>query len=141
MLVVNRRLRIPLREFRFTFARSSGPGGQNVNKSNTKAILRWSVGTSPSLPEAARGRFLERFKRRINAEGVLTITSQRFRDQGRNVADCLEKLRALLEDATRVTAPRRPTRPTRAARARRQVVKRQTSEKKRLRRGPREPFE
>ncbi len=141
MLVVNHRLRVPLREFRFTFTRSSGPGGQNVNKSNTKAILRWSVGTSPSLPEPARRRFLERFKRRINSEGVVTITSQRFRDQGRNVADCLEKLRALLEEAARVDPPRRPTRPTRAARARRRAVKRQISDKKRLRRGPREPFE
>ena len=52
MLVVNGRLRIPLKEFDFTFARSSGPGGQNVNKVNTKAMLRWDVTGSPSLSEA-----------------------------------------------------------------------------------------
>ena len=58
MLVVNDQLKIPLREFNFTFARSSGPGGQNVNKLNTKALLRWPVMKSPSLPEAVRRRLL-----------------------------------------------------------------------------------
>ena len=134
MLVVNPRLKIPLKEFRFSFARSSGPGGQNVNKLNTKALLRWQVTTSPSLPAAVRQRLLARCRRRINAEGELLITSQRFRDAGRNVADCLEKLRALLATAAVAPKPRKPTKPTRASVERRLDQKRKQSQKKRQRR-------
>jgi len=63
MLIITPQLQIPLREFQFTFARSSGPGGQNVNKVNTKALLRWPVMTSPSLPEAVRQRLLPKCRR------------------------------------------------------------------------------
>jgi ribosome-associated protein len=134
MLVVNDRLKIPLREFRFSFARSSGPGGQNVNKLNTKALLRWAVLKSPSLPEPVRSRLLARHRRRVTAEGDLLVSSQRFRDAGRNVADCLEKLRAMLSEAAAVPRPRRPTRPTRASVERRLGQKRRQSQKKRRRR-------
>ena len=136
MLVVNSRLKIPLREFRFTFARSSGPGGQNVNKLNTKALLRWPVVHSPSLPEAVRQRLLARYARRITAEGDLLVSSQRFRDAGRNVADCLEKLRAMLAEAAVAPKRRKPTRRTRASVERRLEGKRQQAEKKQRRRPP-----
>jgi len=134
MLIVNSRLKIPLREFRFTFARSSGPGGQNVNKLNTKALLRWPVVASPSLPEAVRRRLLARHGRKVTAEGDLLITSQRFRDAGRNVADCLEKLRTMLAEAAVVPKHRRPTRPTKASKRRRLENKRRQSQKKQQRR-------
>ena len=136
MLVVNRRIQIPIREFRFSFARSSGPGGQNVNRVATKATLRWSVTASPNLPEDARARFVERFRRRITREGELVLSSQRFRDQGRNVADCLEKLRAMLLEVATPRRRRKPTRPTRAARERRLREKRRTSARKLLRARP-----
>lgn len=136
MLVVNPRLKIPLREFRFTFARSSGPGGQNVNKVNSKATLRWRVAHSPSIPEAVKARLVARYGRRINAAGELVITSQRFRDAGRNVADCLEKLRQMLAEAARAPKRRKPTRPTRAAREKRLAHKHKHSRKKELRRRP-----
>jgi ribosome-associated protein len=134
MLIINPQLKIPLRELRFTFVRSSGPGGQNVNKLNTKALLRWPVTKSPSLPEAVRRRFLAKYRRRITSEGDLLITSQRFRDAGRNVADCLEKLREMLAEAAVAPKSRRPTRPTRASVQRRLDEKRKHSRKKQQRR-------
>ena len=96
MLIVSRQLQIPLAEFEITFARSSGPGGQNVNKVNSKALLRWAAGRSPSLPEAVRERFLQKYANRLTNEGELLVTSQRYRDAPRNSQDCLDKLRAML---------------------------------------------
>ena len=134
MLVVNQQLKIPLREFQFTFARSSGPGGQNVNKLNTKATLRWAVVRSQNLPEPVRRRLLAKYRRRVSSEGDLLITSQRFRDAGRNVADCLEKLRGMLAEVAVAPKPRKPTKPTRAAIRRRLEQKRQQSRRKQSRR-------
>jgi len=138
MLVINARLKIPLREFRFSFARSSGPGGQNVNKVSSKATLRWPVLESPSLPDSVRRRFLAKYRRRVTAEGELVITSQRFRDAGRNVADCLEKLRTMLAESAVTPKPRKPTKPTRASVRRRLQAKQRQSRKKQLRRKPRD---
>src|SRR5438132_7573531 len=87
---------IPPDELHFQFAKSSGPGGQNVNKVNSKAVLHWNPTASGGLPEPVRARFLARFGGRLTGEGYLVITSQRNRDQGRNAADCLEKLREML---------------------------------------------
>jgi ribosome-associated protein len=134
MLTVTSQLQIPLREFEFTFARSGGPGGQNVNKVSTKALLRWSVTTSPNLPEPVRQRLLVLARRRLTVEGDLLIVSQRFRDAGRNTADCLEKLRELLLAAATPPQTRRPTRPSRASIRRRIENKRRQSQKKQGRR-------
>ena len=133
MLTVNPRLRIPLSEFEFTFSRSSGPGGQNVNKVNTKALLRWGVAHSPSLPEGVRARFMAEYHRRITTEGVFMMTSQRYRDAPRNVADCLEKLQALLASVATPPKRRRPTKPTRGSVARRLTNKKEQSERKQQR--------
>jgi ribosome-associated protein len=133
MLVVNAQLKIPLREFRFSFVRSSGPGGQNVNKLSTKAQLRWPVLRSSALPEAVRRRLLQKHARRVTSEGELLISSQRFRDAGRNAADCLEKLRQILAEAASEPKPRRRTRPTQASVERRLTEKRRLSLKKRQR--------
>jgi len=134
MLVVNSKLKIPLREFQFTFARSSGPGGQNVNKLNTKALLRWPVRKSTSLPEAVRGRLIAKYPRRMTSDGDFLVVSQRFRDAGRNVADCLEKLRSMLQEAAVVPRRRKRTKPTRASIQRRLDDKKRASQKKRRRR-------
>ena len=133
-LVVNEHIRIPLDEFEFTFARSSGPGGQNVNKVNSKALLRWPVRATPSLPEPVRHRFLSRFGNRVTTEGDLLISSQRFRDQAKNVDDCLQRLRSMLEEAAAAPVRRKRTRPSRASVKRRLENKRRTSDKKRGRR-------
>jgi ribosome-associated protein len=136
MLIVNSRLQIPLSEFEFTYARSSGPGGQNVNKVNSKALLRWPVTHSPSLPPDVRERFLRRFASRLTTEGELLISSQRYRDQGRNADDCLEKLRLMVAEVAVRPVTRRKTRPTRSSTEKRLEKKREASSKKQLRRRP-----
>jgi len=136
MLVINRHLSIPLQEFDFSFSRSSGPGGQNVNKVNTKATLRWAVAGTASLPEGIKERFLAKYKRRITNEGELVMQSQRFRDQGRNVADCLNKLREMVLEVATAPRHRRPTKPSKASKERRLVSKREKSQKKQQRRKP-----
>ena len=136
VLVVSERIRVPMNEFQFTYARSQGPGGQNVNKVNTKAMLRWPVSQNKSLPTDVRTRFLDRYKRRITADGDFIITSQRYRDQGRNVTDCLDKLRQLIADVAKPPTPQKATKPTRGSKVRRRKAKEVQSRKKNLRRPP-----
>jgi ribosome-associated protein len=137
VLEIDPRIRVPFRELEFRFDRSSGPGGQNVNKTNTKATLRFRVAASPSLPEDVKVRFLRLFASRVGRDGWLVLSSQRYRDQGRNVADCLEKLRAMLQAAARPPRRRRATRPTRPSVERRLRHKRERSASKHLRSKPR----
>lgn len=135
-LRINHRVAIPRTELRLTFARSSGPGGQNVNKVNSKVQLRWTVAETGALPPAVRDRFLVRFSRRFNDRGELILTSQRYRDQGRNVNDCFEKLRDMVLAVLTPPTKRKKTAPTRASREVRLGTKRTTGEKKRLRKPP-----
>lgn len=132
-LIVSDQIRIPESEFSLSFARSAGPGGQNVNKVNSKAVLRWNVTISPSLPNEVKSRFFQRFSQRINQTGELVLASDRYREQARNVADCYEKLRHLIQ--TVLTAPRRrkKTRPTRSSVERRLQEKRHSSQRKQQR--------
>ena len=125
----------PLGEVRFSFARSSGPGGQNVNKVESKAVLRWDVARSPGISGAVRARFLERFARRITSDGELVLASQRYRVRERNVADCIAKLRAMLDEVAKPPKARKPTKPTRASKQRRLDSKKAQSRKKAQRRG------
>lgn len=135
-LSVTETLAIPLDEFRFEFARSGGPGGQNVNKVNSKAVLRWKPIDSPSLPPAVRDRLLRAVGTRLTKEGELLVTSQLTRDQSRNVDDCLEKVRLLVLAAARPPKARRPSRPTLASKVRRVEAKLRRSTTKKLRRKP-----
>ncbi len=133
MLVVNNSISIPLKEFSFSYARSPGPGGQNVNKVNTKVVLRWSVDESESLPKSVSGRLKSKYPRRIAKTGELIIQSHRFRDQGRNVADVLNKLRELILTVAEEPKARKRSRPTKASKRRRIENKRRNSERKRSR--------
>jgi ribosome-associated protein len=137
MLNVTARIQIPHEEFRFSFARSSGPGGQNVNKVSSKVTLHWPVGSSPSLPEEVRVRFRARYRHRINKLGELVLQSQRYRDQPRNTEDCLEKLRGMLLEVASPPKARKVTRPSRGAKERRLQAKREGSHRKQARRIPR----
>jgi ribosome-associated protein len=126
--------RIPYREFQWSFVRSGGPGGQNVNKVASKAVLRWNLASSASLPEDVKRRLRTNQRNRITAEGDLIVTSQRFRDQERNKQDCIEKLRDMILQASIIPRPRKPSKPTRAARERRLQIKRRRSDIKKGRR-------
>src|SRR3954470_22835810 len=99
MLEVHPHLRIPETEFVWSYVRSGGPGGQNVNKVASKAVLRWDLASSPSIPLEVKARLRTLQRRRITGEGELILTSQRFRDQERNRLDCLEKLRDMILQA------------------------------------------
>jgi ribosome-associated protein len=136
MLPINHHIQVPEDEFTWTFVRSGGPGGQNVNKVASKAVLRWNLAASPSLPEEVKARVRARNPGRVTVEGDLILTSQRYRDQERNREDCLEKLRALILAATVVPKGRKKSKPTRASRERRLAEKKHRSAAKSNRRTP-----
>lgn len=137
MLIVSDKIKVPLSELQFTYARSQGPGGQNVNKVNSKATLRWNVVTNRSMPAGVRDRFLDRYKGRITESGDILLTSQRFRDRGRNVTDCLNRLRDLIQAIAEPPKKRRATRPTKGSKMRRRKNKEAASKKKQMRKPPR----
>ena len=125
---------IPYGEFDLSYVRSSGPGGQNVNKVNSKCVLRWSPVMSSSITESVRARFLERFASRLTTEGELVLSSDRYRDQKRNFDDCVEKLQQMLEAVARPPKIRKPTKPSKGSQRRLKAAKKAHSEKKSARR-------
>jgi len=127
---------IPASEFQWQFARSGGPGGQHVNRTSSKAALRFDVRGCRHLPDDVRQRLVTRERSRLTLDGALVITSQRHRDQGRNVAECVTKLRAILARALVPPTPRRRTKPPRAAATTRLETKRRRGLTKRLRGRP-----
>lgn len=135
-LVVNSSIWLPADEIRFRFVRSSGPGGQRVNKVSTKAVLRWDLAANVTLPREVKARFMKRFGNRITGEGHLLITSERYRDQRRNAEDCRQKLSRMLSMAAIEVKPRKKTGPSLSSRRRRLHEKRAKASKKELRRSP-----
>jgi ribosome-associated protein len=135
MLEVHPHLRIPETEFAWSYVRSGGPGGQNVNKVASKAVLRWPLVASPSLPADVKARLRAREANRITVEGELVLTSQRFRDQERNRQDCLDKLREMIARAAARPKVRRKTKPTRGSQEARLRAKKRRAGTKADRRG------
>lgn len=117
-------------EIEFEFVRSSGAGGQNVNKVNSKAVLRWNFTASTALSEELRNRFLDRWGNRVAASGDIVITSSRFRDQIRNREDALEKLLAMIAEIATPPKKRTKTKPTKGSKERRLKEKQQRSKVK-----------
>ncbi|MEM7678896.1 MAG: alternative ribosome rescue aminoacyl-tRNA hydrolase ArfB [Myxococcota bacterium] len=114
------------------YSRASGPGGQHVNKTETRVTLRLSIADLP-IPYFLRARLLRRLEPRLTKDGVLLVSADGHRVRGRNYADAWARLTAMLEEAAKPPKVRRPTRPSRASRERRMQDKRKQSEKKRQR--------
>ena len=127
-------LSLPQDELTFTYARSSGAGGQNVNKVSSKAVLRWNPATSRALSPGMRDRFYARFGSRLTNDGEQIVMSDRHRDQGRNAADCIEKLKEMIAQIATPPKKRKATKPTFGSKVRRLNSKRAQSEKKQGRR-------
>ena len=133
MITVAPGIHVPAHEIEIRYVRSSGPGGQNVNKTSTKAVVRWNVRSAANVRDDVKARFLERFGSRITTVGDILLTSDRFRDQPRNLEDCLAKLTAMLAEVAVAPTKRRPTRPGRGARERRIQTKKTRGAVKSLR--------
>ncbi|MCB0394874.1 MAG: aminoacyl-tRNA hydrolase [Bdellovibrionales bacterium] len=133
MLIVTNGIRIPLREIHFTFVKGAGPGGQKINKSNSRAVLTWNIVQNKTLPDGMKSQIVNVLGRRISGSGDLIIRSDRFRDRGRNIADCLEKLRELLVKSTATKKARLKTKTPAKATLGRRRIKEHKSEKKKWR--------
>jgi ribosome-associated protein len=133
MLAINETLSVDDDELQFEFSRSSGPGGQNVNKVETKVRLRFDLEGSVSLTEAQKTLARERLASRINRDGILSLSCQRHRSREANRQECIARFVALMADALEKPTVRKPTRISRAQKERRLENKQRRSEKKAMR--------
>lgn len=133
LIAITDRFAIPASELSFRYTRSSGPGGQHVQRTETRVELLFDLAGSPSLSQEQRRLALSRLRGRVDQQGILHLVSQEGRSQSDNRADVIERFRRLLAAALKPPRPRRPTRPTAASRQRRLEGKRQRSQAKRLR--------
>ncbi len=129
-------LTLPLSELDFSFTRSGGPGGQHVNRNETKVELRWDITNSAIFNDRQRSLIQERLPQYITNDGILRLVSNETRSQHRNRQAVMQRLQNLVTEALRPRRKRRPTRPSAGVRARRIEQKRRRSEKKKRRRKP-----
>jgi ribosome-associated protein len=141
MIYINHRISIDEGEMHEDFIRSSGPGGQNVNKVATAVQLRFDVRASTSLPDDVKERLIRIAGKRVTKDGELIIKAARFRTQESNRKDAAERLVDLIRKAIEVPRPRRKTRPTKASNERRMAAKQKRSEVKTMRRSLIKPEE
>lgn len=125
--------KIPSHEYDLTFSRSSGAGGQNINKVNSKATLHWNAMQTQSLPPIVLDRFLKKFKNKINEDGVLTLVSQEHRTQHLNIAEVIKKLHEMIDMIALPPKVRKPTKPTKSSINERIKAKKSKGDVKKLR--------
>lgn len=133
-IVIHQRLRIPIAEVHFRYSRSSGPGGQNVNRRETRVELLFDVANSPTLHPQQKARLLERLAGQLDTEGVLRLVVESERSQLRNRQEALARFAVLLQTALRRPRRRVPTRPSAGAVAKRVDGKKRRSQLKQGRR-------
>lgn len=124
---------IPFNELKFSYSRSSGAGGQNVNKVNSKATLEWAIDQSSAISIDVKTRFKQRFGNLINNEGMVIISSQESRSQNMNQDTCIRKLHRMIEEVLHPPKMRKKTKPKYSAVLKRLNGKRVESVKKKLR--------
>jgi len=132
-LQINEQLAIPLSELSYRFSRSSGPGGQHVQKSATRVELLFDVAHSPSLTEAQRAKVLDRLKGYVDTSGLLHLTAQSERSQLRNREEVTARFEALMRQALRKRKRRKPTQPSAPSKERRIRKKKHRSQIKKWR--------
>lgn len=135
MIVVSDAVTIPDAELAWEYARSGGPGGQNVNKVASKATVRWAFDGSEAISPDAKARLAAAHPSHVTADGEFLVTSQEYRDQERNRQRCEEKLAAMVLAALTPPRPRKKTKPTKASQRRRLDAKKRQGEKKASRKG------
>jgi len=133
MIRINSKLSIPKNEISFRFSGASKPGGQHVNRSNTRATLLFNVDESQTLSEKQKKKIREKLSERINKEGVLQISSQDYRSQRRNRIDAMKRFAGLIRRALERSPRRKDTRPTRSSKEKRLKKKKQRGRRKKLR--------
>ncbi len=129
-------MRIPEEELNIRAIRSSGPGGQHVNKTSTKIEVRWNLAQSPSLNEAQRTRLLNKLASRLDKEGIIRLTCDETRSQLRNKEIAIERLHKIVNDALAIPKRRKKTKPTRGSNERKLAEKARRGQTKQLRRKP-----
>lgn len=136
MLRITDTVTIPYEEIRFITSRSSGPGGQHVNTTDSRVTLRFDVDKSPSLTQLQKVAIKGKLRRRIDKRGMLSVHSQRFRSQKTNKDSAIERFIELMQWALTPVTQRKETRVPKSAKRKRLDRKKRTSERKRQRRAP-----